>query len=651
MSSKTVWYQRDPDSISYDEANDILEDPQNRKLFPNQFSLLLQALSTQIAQLKEQSKRDNPLAWFQPSYEQTLKLNAWIYGITYLVDFDANRIGKTAIGVINALSWILPPDPQWVMFQPYTDQLNRTFQTIPRPPITALKTIRENLHSLDLTGNPKLPYDHPDNLACYKATLHLLATHQPPFPPSAPKRTFWVGGPDNDWNEKNIVKEWKKWTPTHNIVHPYNHTKQMTLGYDQPLNRTYPTATVDIIFKSYDSEDTKWSGGAVDGIMMSEGIPPDIFSELRQRYKYPAFGSWDYTPVDPRNTAGRSALAHKVFTGEEQLPLTPTIFSGFGIESTPDYIMDPEKKADMIKMWANKAEGDARIKGLFYSSSPVVLKNYRPEHHALQLTLQEIRQKYHPRPLLLFRGLDPGWGHVTACAWMALAPDNTRYIYRIYAESQRSIEERCEDIIRLSDNQRILNPTNQKTYIERSTHPDNRIRLTFIDYHTFKTDELTKRPYAYNYINNGLVVRQSITYGPKERGQMLNDLLEPVPHLAHPVTRKTPGGKLFFLINEPGVAEALHKMSNVFYQTYEKGEKRGLTKDTIQDYDDDEMDAVAYVTLPSLNYASYFNNSNSNPNSNPNLVNNTGQTHQSSISFNNIQFLNAGETVSRKSSL
>lgn len=622
----TPWYQRPPESISLQEANEILSDTENRAQFPNQFANLIQRVQDQIALLKEQSKRDNPLAWFQPSYEQTLKLNAWIYGVDYIVDFDANRIGKTAVGVVNALTWLLPNESDWVMFQPHTDKFKRTFRTIPKPPISTMKGIRAALEAKGLKGDPKLPFDHPENLEAYKCTLNYLSTHPNPKP-NASRRTIWVGGPDNEWNEKNIVAEWKKWTPKHNLESSSTYNHEMVLTYPQPLNKIYPEGKVTILFKSYDSDDTKWSGGAVDGIMMSEGIPLSIFSEIRQRYKYPAFASWDYTPYEPRNTAGKSKLAHDVFKGKEPLPLTPYVFSGFGIEKCPEYIMDADKRNDLIKNWAGKPEGDARIKGIFYSSSPIVLKNYDPELHAIHISLQELRKLYAPKPLILFRGIDPGWGHVTACAWMALAPDNTRYIYKIYSESQRSVEERCTDIINLSGNKRIQHPKNPKVFQEHITHADNLIRISWIDYHTFKTDELTKRPFAYNYINNGLVVRPSITFGPKERAQLLNDMLQPQAHLPHPIKLKPPGSKVFFLVDEPGVALALQKMENIFYQTFEKGEKRGLTKEAIQDYDDDELDAVCYVTCPILSYSAFVTSQNydlSAKGTNPRLSFSTG---------------------------
>lgn len=590
------WYNQHPDSISIEEATEILEDKDSRHHFPQIYNDLLLSVQERIQKLKEDSQRQNPLAWIQPSYEQTLKLNCWIYGIDYLVDFDANRIGKTAASIINALLWLIPNQQEWVMFQPHTDKYNRTFQVIPRPSIYTLQKIRETLKLHDLKGNPQLFLEDPNNLTCYNAILPLLQTPQKPNPK---KRTIWQGAPDNDYQKEIIMVEWKKWLPP-NLIERYSE-------YDLEIKLAFPPNNeTTILFKSYDSKDTKWSGAAVDGILLTEGVPQDVFNEVRQRYKYPAFASWDYTPYEARNTATKSALAHRVFSGKELLPLHPHIFSGLGIEKTPDYILPEEKKQDMIKMWHGKPQAAARIHGNFYSSSPVVLKNYDPKLHTLPISFADLRKIYEPRSLILFRGLDPGWGHVTSCTWMALAPDNTRFIYRIYSEAQRSIEERCTDIITLSGNQRVKHPKSDIMWSEKVANPNNSIRITWLDYHSFKTDENTGRSFSLNYIRNGLLVRPSLTLGPKERGTAFNDLLQPQLHLPHPITKKPPGSKIYFLINEPGVAEGLQKMENVFWQTFEKGEKRGLTKDAIQDTDDDELDSTCYVSLPQLYYQSFL---------------------------------------------
>jgi hypothetical protein len=602
-----MWYQTTPEQISIEEANVILLDTEAKELFPNQYNALLDSVKERIAEFKDKSKRDNELAWVQPSYEQTLKLNCWLYGIDYIVDFDANRIGKTAGGVLNALLWILPNDPDWMMFQSFTDHKGRTFKTIPRPSIHLLKGYRKALQDANLQGDPRKPLDAPENLACYKFYLKHQQTTNPK--PNNAKRTIWVGGPSQDWNKKNVMKEWLKWTPKANIEKFSEYDGTLKLTYETN-SKVHPTHEVEVLFKSYDMEDTKWSGGAVDGIMMSEGIPASIFNEIRQRYKYPAFASWDYTPYEARNTGGKAALAYKVFKGEEPLPLHPTIYEGFGIEDCPDYIMDEEKREDLIKNWQNKPEGEARIKGKFFSSSPIVLKHYDPKFHALHISFVELRKMYAPKPLILFRGLDPGWGHMTACAFMALASDNTKYIFRYYTATQRTISERTEDIIILSGNKKVQHPRNPKLWQEQVDNPENKYQMTWLDFHSFKTDETTGVPYANNYIKEGLIVRPSLTLGPKERAVSIDDMLKPQLHLPHPITKKTPGGKLFFLVEEPGVAEALQRMQNIFWGTYEKGEKKGLTKDTIQDYDDDELDGLCYVALPELRYESFVRSQN-----------------------------------------
>lgn len=594
------WYQRNPADIDFIEATDILDDPSSRAHFPNQFDALLECVKSKVQELKEQSKRANPISWFQPSYEQTLKLNAWIYGIDFIVDFDANRTGKTASAIINALLWIIPNDPNWQMFQSFTDHLGRTFRTIPRPPISALQKIREEAKIRGLPNpDPKLNVGELCNVQ-YRNLWEILLPSK--FSPSPRKRTLWVGAPTTKTQTETLMPEWKKWIPQ-DMMHKYSPYETLLILHPTPEQE------VTVIFKSYDAADTTWAAAAVDGILMTEGMPQSVFNEIRQRFKYPAFGSWDYTPYEARNTASKAAIAYRVYTGEEHLPLHPYIFSGFGIESTPTYILPTEKKDDLLKMWKGKPEGEARIKGLFYTNSPILIKNYSPSHHALASSFVDIQKKYFPQPLILFRGLDPGWGHVTACCWMAIAPDNTRYVYKFYSESQRTIEERCEDIILESDNERIPHPNPKQAakgiYIERPKSPLHQIKATFCDFHTFKTDEQTGRPFANNYIQNGLIIRPSDTFTPRQRIQILNNRLALQAHLPHPEKKKPPGSQLYFLINEPGVAEAMHKIENLFWATFEKGEKRGLTKDVPPDINDDELDALCYVANPDLTYASF----------------------------------------------
>lgn len=606
-----AWYQQDPSNIPLDQANDILKDPQSRKRFPNQFKALLASVEQQVAELQARAEEDNRIAFCQPSYEQTLKLNCWMGGYDFIADFDANRIGKTASAIFNLLLWAIAICHDWQMFRPFIDHLGRQFVVLPRPPLSAVREIKKFLARTKLQYNPQLQFDHPENLETSKSVLEFIRTTK--FLPNRKKRIFWFGCPTAKFYEDIIIPEFKKWCPTNIIdkLSEYDGKAKLSPDPEDPSSR------LTVIFKTYESDDTTWSGAAVDGIILTEGFGKSVFHEVRQRFKYPgAFGSWDYTPYEPRNGGAKTALAFQCFTDPTKLPLTPVIFTGMGIDDAPTYILDEDKKADLIKNWGSSPEGEARLKGIFYTSSPIILKNYDPTIHALDWSLEDLQAHYAPRPLVLFRGIDPGWGHVTACVWMALAPDNTRYIYRVYSESQRSIEERCQDIIELSGNRRILKPGTKDKWIEipkprdpslpPTFHQSTGIKSTWIDYHTFKTDENTKQPFALNYIRNGLLVKASVTIGPKERATLLNNLFQPQAHLAHPITKKPKGAKIYVLLKGDGVAAAMQKITSLFWATFDKGEKQGLTKDTPQDYDDDELDAFCYVSLPVVTYDSYF---------------------------------------------
>ena len=72
---------------------------------------LVKSLRAEAKDIADEAKRDNPLAFATLSYEQILKCNSWVWGVTYICDFDANRKGKTAGAILSALLWIFPNDP------------------------------------------------------------------------------------------------------------------------------------------------------------------------------------------------------------------------------------------------------------------------------------------------------------------------------------------------------------------------------------------------------------------------------------------------------------------------------------------------------------------------------------------------------------
>lgn len=570
---------------------------------------LLQSLTNTYQTSLREARESCPIAFFKPSYEQALALNSWIHGVNFPITFASNRIGKTTGYVINALLWILPNDPAWIMFQPYTDHLHRRVQVIPRPPLRAILPLQAFFREFPLlAGDPHESQFHPQNHSSYVTSQREAPGFFRPSWPAAPIQegsTIWLGAPDKEWHRAIMMRRWKDWLPPHAIAKWNTTDCYFQLDTRSDLN---PKPTIiDVSCKSYESKDEKWSGDAVTGIMLSEGFSEDILSEIKNRVAPHAFASWDYTPVEARNVGKKVQLAYRVFKGQEPLPLVHTVFSRFRVADAPDHIIPPDKKADMIRMWQNKDAGKARIEGEFFSSSRALLSKLNKEHHCISLTFQELQDRF--PTLKLFRSIDPGFDHPTACCWAALAPNNVWYIYRFLSERGLTIGERCRKIIELSHNQRERiaygSGPNEFYWQEVHPNPDSEAYVaTIADYHLFITDQTTGRGYQNVYAMEGLPLVESVHLGPETRVMDLDRKLDPLsyPFNAHPVRRKPPGSGVYFLIGEPGVAEAVEKMESLFWDMLQGGPNKGESKDKVPIHGDDELDALCQLTSSPFQY-------------------------------------------------
>jgi len=561
---------------------------------------ILQEVEREFEIIHQQARNNNPLAFFKPSYEQALLLNAWVYGISFLLIFTANRIGKTAASIVDKLLWIFPNDPKWPMFTPYIDHIGRKVNLLPRPHIDTRKRIQYALRIIpeEFKPNPRESIFHPQN----ESYLQWLQTKLPAnslsgeFPDAPWPRggVIWQGAQDHDAHKKMIFPEWHKWIPSKSILRYSPDDKELTFEVQSGTRKI----TWEVYGKSYETKDTKWASGAVDMIGLTEGVPQRIFNEVKLRFKDPGVGSWDYTPYEATNLPGAGKLARDVYTGKEKLPLSPFVFTEFSIRNAPQHIVSKEKREEIISSFENLPEGKARIDGQFFATSSLVLSNLNREINCLTWSKDDLFKRY-PNARL-YRGLDPGIDHPTACVWAALLPSNVWVVYRILSERGLSIAQRCKRIIELSGNtvsqKRYGSGENDHYLVE--THGNSKSEIvtqTFCDYHTFKVDETTGRSYAHHYTINGLVITESTHVSPVQRTQLVDQALLTAPYSPHPETHITPSPKLFFLINEFGVAEFIEKMENYYWPKKLSGEDRGAPKDTLPDHDDDELDGVGYL--------------------------------------------------------
>lgn len=614
--------------------------------------LLLVEVKQIQKEAKERAKRLDPLAFAKPSYEQALVLNCWLYGIQWIGIYTANRTGKTAVAIWNFLLWILPNNPKWRIFKPYlvgqhdpaypedpeedpnNPNLSRRVQVLQRPPIQVLAYINAAIKRLPLdipSPNPLKQFYDLEN----QPFLQWLQKEVPaafrkafPNPPWNKSGTVWFGGPDHDHFEQIIMPIWKEWTPepfvTRYVVTNRSITIEVPTHADIPLpspptsgQSRYPIPPSvsaskinkwEFVGKSFDAKTEKWSSGAVDAILVTEGMPFDKWKEIKARFKDPAIGSHDFTPFEPTNSGAAAGLASKILKGIEPVPLPSFVFTGWSIHMAPRHIVSKSKYEGLIESYKNDPEGQARLEGKFYSSSALVLSNFNRELHLLNWSKEELFRRY-PNAQL-FRGIDPGLDHPTACAWGALLSTNQWIIYRILCQNGLSISARCKLIIELSNNTQSKvqwGPRKEDFYLQE-VHPNPNSEIFVanpIDYHVFKEDETTGQAYSLNYITQGLAITESVHTGPEDRASQLDDMLQPSPFVPHLLTNQPPGPRVYFLKNEPGVMAAALKWEEFYWDRKRSGDDKGQPKDKVPVHGDDELDAVCYLTSSNYRWTNY----------------------------------------------
>jgi hypothetical protein len=271
----------------------------------------------------------------------------------------------------------------------------------------------------------------------------------------------------------------------------------------------------------------------------------------------------------------------------------------------PDWIVGPEKKAELLKTCENSDQAKARIEGEFYTSSGLVLNNYQPEVNLLHWTLEELLEKFPDAKL--YRAMDPGLDHPTTCAWGALLRTNQWVIYRVLSQRGLSISDRCKTIIELSGNIQIEKTEGgfKQVHEVMNTPKSEKIEATIADYHVFKTDEVTMLPVAHQYTLKGLPLLESTHKGPEDRAMSLNDALKVSNFYPCILTGKAPGPKIYFLSTGVGVLAAIAKWQDFYWERFRGGEMKGMPKDKIPSHGDDELDSVCYLESSSFVWTKY----------------------------------------------
>lgn len=164
-----------------------------------------------------------------------------------------------------------------------------------------------------------------------------------------------------------------------------------------------------VILKSYDQGREKWQGDTVDGVWFDEEPPEDIYTEGLTRTNAPEKGRSGITFLTFTPLLGMSNVVAR-FLMEENEDRSDTVMT---IEDVDHYT--PEQRASIIASYPPH-EREARTKGIPTLGSgrifPVLEESIVWEPVPLPKTCRRII------------GLDFGWDHPTAAAWLSYDPES-----------------------------------------------------------------------------------------------------------------------------------------------------------------------------------------------------------------------------------
>jgi hypothetical protein len=550
-----------------------------------------------------------PIGFFRPSWEQAQVINAWHPddGEHHSVcNFTTNRGGKTTASIIDTILWIVPNDPEWVIFEEFEDVEGKRL-------------------GMD-RGNYRI-HRRPD-VDVWRRTGRLIYADDLDTPPMSPC-DIWHGCENETKWADPILKEYMKWFPKSAIG---KRSDGGSAIYKQE-RRIETKWGHTITGKTYNADIQAWAGTEVWRLNMDEGFDPRIFQEAMLRVRGGGYFHWSYTVAEARNTGPRARLAHECYKGKHNLIGKARFFTGFRMDMIPDWIMAPEKKKDDLARLRKEGEiGRVRMGEIAFAvSSPIVFANFERERNALpvdgadillaikgtmperwiedfgQERAADLYQRLHKANII--RGFDEGLASPSAAVWMALTKGNEMIAFREMEVSGLSVSERCKSVIERSGNQWDLVRLN-KEETERSIYREKimpatgmKVRRTLADSKMFRRDpEKPQDDWTEKYRRAGLAIERANNAGPAQRCDFVNDLLRGETTRQHLLERSKPGARLYVTRD---CLKVLERLENYLWGQILQGPRTGEFTDQPEKKDDHTIDALCYAADHGLRWFDY----------------------------------------------
>lgn len=551
-----------------------------------------------------------PIAFFKPSWEQAQLLNSWSpqfdpdnapEGYRTACNFNTNRGGKSTADVIDTLAWLIPNDPDWVMFETHPDvegikagKDRGPYTVFPRPDWEAWRR----------TGRMTYPWlSAPPKAAC----------------------EVWHGVENAAHWEDKIGREYQKWLPKSAIAI----RSDGGIGIFKQERRLELKGGSSITGKTYNADSQDWAGKAVWRINMDEGFEKRIFDEATMRVQAGGYFHWAYTAAEARNTGQRAKLAHECYKGKHKLVGKTKFFTGFRMDMIPDWIMPADKKADDLARLRNEGEmGRVRMGEIpFFESSPLVFTNFDRERNILPIEgsdallaihgksvdrwVREFGKERSERLQGLFyranivRGLDEGMAAPTAAGWVAILPTGEYVAFKNWEKANLSVSQRCEAVIELSGNRRyeLRWDEDETRRIYREETVGMKIRKTLADSKMFKRNqEIPSDDWTGVYARAGLKLERAGNIGPAARCDMLNDMMRGDPTRKHLLNASEVGAKFYTTRNCEKLVE---RFENYLFEQIATGQRAGEFTGDPEKRDDHTIDVFCYVAISKLRWVDF----------------------------------------------
>ncbi len=377
------------------------------------------------------------------------------------------------------------------------------------------------------------------------------------------RRVGLIGGRSMDHIENTILDQYRSLIPPSYIDQWFSKGKH-SISINQRSR---------FVIRSFDQDLDEWKSGAYELIHLDEEPPLNKLTECLER---------------TRTTKGKIIISVAVDDADvSYLPdacANPKKFFGtdsfmhfkLGVEDIPDEIYPREEKEMVFRQYDGTPFENAVRKGEFAYASGKWWKNFSPQIHVIPYFKP-------PQDWKRYRGIDPGYSAPTACAWAALHPSNILFVYREYYEKEKTIAERCKDIISLSGNER---GRENGMWVERET--SEKYEMTLMDHAEFHKDSITGDGLDFEYLKEGINAQPWTTLGQEARREIIAKWLFVDKREKHFVTHEPGAPRIYIMDNCPNLAwEAQRKVVK-----RASSERSAVSERKIQNNSDHLLDVV-----------------------------------------------------------